>query len=614
VSFGTVLGVEIAAMGDLLPYPLDAFRLVMAFVAFCTFFFIFVFCAVGIFLSFVSKKSDALFRFSSAFAIVFFQSLLGWIEYNRPVNLSQPAFLTGCLAIFILSLLLILYLKRLLITWQKIFLRVKFWLYGAGFYLIGMFITLTLISQIFFHTVIRKEPLDVIRRTGTGKVLLIGVDAADMQMLLPLVQAKKLPHFEKLLNEGASGDLPSLVSMYNPFANTITNGIKSAAVWNSILTGKKPSKHGIKDFIYTEVSWLSHPFRYPLLPSFTPARKKISQALGLHYRPYNRLLRKTKAAWNIFTDTGAEVATLGFWMTWPAEEINGENLSDRFDVPDLPMRWFPEQFIKQTQIDTLTALYHAPIQSDIEYFSPFKYDPLYNEKLQPTSRNYFRHFLFYNLLKSYYQDEFRQRLGLQLLQQHNYVFFALYLYGLDTAGHAFSSFKYPHLFPENQAEENEYFNHVIDRYYEWIDSVIGDYLNKIDDETTVVICSDHGMGPMSGITIKRADLPLSGSHRIKGMIILWGSKIRKGIRIHPKNLLDVLPTVLYLTGLPVARDMDGHVLTEAIDQDYFKVHPVEYVRTYETQRYSYNKEGAGAAVKNYDESTLQQLKALGYIK
>jgi hypothetical protein len=41
--------------------------------------------------------------------------------------------------------------------------------------------------------------------------------------------------------------------------------------------------------------------------------------------------------------------------------------------------------------------------------------------------------------------------------------------------------------------------------------------------------------------------------------------------------MDIAPTVLYLLGLGVPRQMDGKVLTDAIAEEHLIEHPLEYV-------------------------------------
>ena len=68
------------------------------------------------------------------------------------------------------------------------------------------------------------------------KVLLIGLDGADWHVISPLIEAGKLPAFEKLVTSGSSGNVASLFPSVSPL------------LWNSIATGKRAGKHGIHGF------------------------------------------------------------------------------------------------------------------------------------------------------------------------------------------------------------------------------------------------------------------------------------------------------------------------------------------------------------------------------
>ena len=48
------------------------------------------------------------------------------------------------------------------------------------------------------------------------------------------------------------------------------------------------------------------------------------------------------------------------------------------------------------------------------------------------------------------------------------------------------------------------------------------------------------------------------------------------------SVLDVAPTLLYLSGLPVGRDMEGRVLAEMVEEGYAGAHPVSYIPSYES--------------------------------
>jgi predicted AlkP superfamily phosphohydrolase/phosphomutase len=90
----------------------------------------------------------------------------------------------------------------------------------------------------------------------------------------------------------------------------------------------------------------------------------------------------------------------------------------------------------------------------------------------------------------------------------------------------------------------------------------------------------------------------------------WIGRVLRWLRVlDPATTLDVAPTLLYLLDLPVARDMDGRVLTELIDAQVLTARSVREVATY----------GVGT-VADVDTSTVDReevkkaLKALGYLQ
>src|SRR5581483_10953398 len=66
-----------------------------------------------------------------------------------------------------------------------------------------------------------------------------------------------------------------------------------------------------------------------------------------------------------------------------------------------------------------------------------------------------------------------------------------------------------------------------------------------------------------------------------GFLIAVGDGIRPGATLEGASVVDVAPTILYLMGLPVARDMDGRVLTEILDEDFAHGHPLTFIPSYD---------------------------------
>lgn len=101
---------------------------------------------------------------------------------------------------------------------------------------------------------------------------------------------------------------------------------------------------------------------------------------------------------------------------------------------------------------------------------------------------------------------------------------------------------------------------------------------------------------------------ISGCHHPDGICILWGKSIQSGIDIDQASILDVTPTSLMLMGLPVAKDMDGKPLTQAVKPSFLKAHPLRYCETYEDERRRGVEEDAAMP-----EELAEKLRALGYL-
>jgi tetratricopeptide (TPR) repeat protein len=101
-------------------------------------------------------------------------------------------------------------------------------------------------------------------------------------------------------------------------------------------------------------------------------------------------------------------------------------------------------------------------------------------------------------------------------------------------------------------------------------------------------------------------------HRIQGVLYMYGPGVKAGARIDGAEVLDVAPTLLALTGMPVAADMPGHVLTEALRM---RAGP-KRVPTYETGETATADAGSAKPASDIapvDPAILEHLRALGYL-
>jgi predicted AlkP superfamily phosphohydrolase/phosphomutase len=120
---------------------------------------------------------------------------------------------------------------------------------------------------------------------------------------------------------------------------------------------------------------------------------------------------------------------------------------------------------------------------------------------------------------------------------------------------------------------------MFDRVYLREEIYEGPYLNEAPD--IVFLPADmrnKALGTLD-FTSNRFSFPVygnSGDHRMNGIFLGLGPGFAEGRKLEPRSILDVAPTVLYLLGLSVPRQMDGQILAEALDPERLKRHPVKY--------------------------------------
>jgi hypothetical protein len=68
----------------------------------------------------------------------------------------------------------------------------------------------------------------------------------------------------------------------------------------------------------------------------------------------------------------------------------------------------------------------------------------------------------------------------------------------------------------------------------------------------------------------------SGYHLPEGILVASGPGIARGARPRGAGLLDVAPTLLYLSGAPIPQAMEGRVLEEIIDPARLDAEPPRF--------------------------------------
>lgn len=401
------------------------------------------------------------------------------------------------------------------------------------------------------------------------KFFIFGLDGLSWRILNPLLKAKKLPNFQRLINEGASGTLVSEDPSYSP------------VIWTTIATGRTPREHGVTFFV---------------------ARRRPEASTSI----------RAKRFWDILSEHSKLSSLItGWYLTWPVDRLNGGMLSDR----SIYINKRHDLFYPSDTFDPVYAEEWSRVNEDLDSrlrrFTSFRYYWDFQKRFAPgTEERILSEQVHERLVQGYRRDESLDQAGFKLLLTLDPDVFALYLRGADYTSHGFWKYMDPEsvpFFPVTE-QERKLFEHVIDNYYIYLDEVLGKYLQIAGEDTTIFVLSDHGFHPIAKIVPEHP--LLSGDHEKEGVIFCKGPAFRPGYAIQNASIYDFLPTLLYLTGLPPARDMRGNVWTEAMNPEYVRVHPVRRITSYGWRKTPGAEEPPES---NVDEEIKQELRSLGYI-
>jgi len=216
--------------------------------------------------------------------------------------------------------------------------------------------------------------------------------------------------------------------------------------WTCMLTGRDPGELGI------------YGFRNRQDYSYDALGIADSRAVGID------------RVWDHLGRAGKHVIVIGVPQTSPPVPVNGELVSC-FLTPDPQKAEYTYPAGLRSEIEALVGLY----RTDVRNFRSDDRDRILSEVYEMTEQHF--------------------AVARHLLDTRPWDFFMLVEIGVDRLHHAFWRYLDP---THPQYEPEHRYRDVIRSYYQYLDEEIGELLARFDDETAVLVVSDHGAQAMQG--------------------------------------------------------------------------------------------------------------------
>ncbi len=215
--------------------------------------------------------------------------------------------------------------------------------------------------------------------------------------------------------------------------------------WSSMMSGKDPGQLGVYGF----------------------RNRKDHTYDGLSFATSTSI--KVDRVWDILSRSGKSSIVVGVPQTYPPKPLNG-NMVSCFLTPSTDVQYTYPRELKE-EIEENTGDYII----DVHDFR--------SENLDGTLGN------IYKMTKNHFN------LIRYLMSEKKWDFCMLVEMGVDRIHHGFW-----HHFDENHVlyKPDSPYADAIRKYYIYVDEEIGETLSLVDDNTTVIVVSDHGAKKMDG--------------------------------------------------------------------------------------------------------------------
>ncbi|HUP44259.1 MAG TPA: alkaline phosphatase family protein [Thermoanaerobaculia bacterium] len=342
-------------------------------------------------------------------------------------------------------------------------------------------------------------------RGASGRVAVIGLDGADWDLLSELSIDGRIPNLRALIRGGTTATLQTIQPTVAPLA------------WTTAATGLPADRHGIYDFF----------------------------ASG---SPIDAYARRAPAVWEIAEAFGRNSLVVNWWAAWPPS-------TETITVYDTPAQHLPGA-IHPPELGPRVASVSVPMET-VGYDQVRRFLNISAAEYQQAvqSRNAADPaMVMREVLAKTWTDH---RVALDLYQQKTPVLTMIHYEGTDVVNHLGAPFHPPQRSGISASDYRKYWP-LVANYYSEIDRLIGEWIQVLSDDTTVIVMSGYGFQWGSG---RPRSAPQSGQalsdHRNPGVFITYGNHVAASGARRSVSIYDITPAILAILGLPPATEMTG---------------------------------------------------------
>lgn len=382
------------------------------------------------------------------------------------------------------------------------------------------------------------------------RLLVVGLDGASLDVILPLAEQGLLPQLSRLLDMGCHGHLLSM------------RPTRSAPLWTTVATGKLPYQHGVGASRVFRVPAIDSAAELKLIPPMWPFFDWAR--LGSEERLTDARDRRVLALWEILSRLGVPSAVVGWPASSPLDPVVAVGFSDLFFGGGAESEAQPPEWAERGRL--------------LRGSRPAAREPLAEDS-----------WLAELLTTAQTEDRWRFDVARAVaLEAGPGVAVFLHLPGLrGLSARLFGGFHAVQFEGLDRTPYREAFLALVS-YYRWLDGELASLLAVAGEPRLVAVLSAYGAEPASGFDRLRAAVSdrrsVAGyfAGAPDGALLLSGEGVLAAGRVDGVRLVDVTPTLLYALGFPVAGDFDGRVARQTFEPGFLAQRPATFIPSYDS--------------------------------